>query len=191
MNLQESIIDEIQKFQNNLYCEKGGKNMFFKKAQKNEIAKSVSQQFDLSLLLNNSIYISSDNEIYVNYPTLKLFIHEEIYENIIDHLLNLFNKTILKYGNYSFNLNLEGFTVSAAERHKNAIILFSNKCLQNTDFEYSLLVNKIRILNTPSVIDILIKMFKPLFTIETTNKIKYFNKTDSIEIIEQLQLQNK
>ena len=188
MDLNSQFINEIQEFQDNLYCEKGGKNIFFKKTQKNEIAKSVSENFELSRLLFESIYISSENEIYINYPTLKLFIHEEIYENIIDHLLNLFNETILKYGNYSFNLNLEGFTVSAAERHKNVIILFSNKCLNNTSIEYSILVNKIRILNTPSIINILIKMFKPFFPKNITNQIEYFNKQESVDIIKKLEI---
>jgi len=169
----------MQEMQDNLYKENGGKNMFYKNTQKNEIAKTVSQNFELTRLLNECIYIVKDNEIYLNYPALKLFIHEEIYEDIANHILSLYNESIAKYGNYSLNMNLQGFTISAAERYKNIIILFSNKCIQQTDIEYSNVVRKIRILNTPSVINMLIKMFKPFFSKAVEAQLEYYDKKET------------
>ena len=174
-----NIMREMEQYQQQFYEENGGKNMFFKKTQKNEIAKSVSQNFELARLLSESIYILCENEIIIDYPTIKMFIHEEIYEDIVNHILNLYRECIVKHGIFSVNINLNGFTMSAAERYKKIIILFSNKCMQTTEHNYSMLTQKLRIFNTPACIQILVQMFRSFFAIGVEQKIDFFNKLES------------
>lgn len=174
-----NIMAEMEQLQKQFYEQNGGKNMFFKKTQKNEIAKSVSENFELARLLSESIYMIGENEIIIDYPTIKMFIHEDIYENIVNHILNLYRECILTYGKFSVNINLNGFTVSAAERHKNAILLFSNICIQSSDFDYANLTQKLRIFNTPACIQLLVQMFKPFFANGIEQKIELLNKSES------------
>ena len=152
----------------------------------------VTNNFDLSEMINKSIFIllteknEIKNEIYIDYTLLKLFIHDDIYDKIIDHILALYNECIIKHGDYSINLNLDGFTISAAERHKNAVKLFSEKSFNVKEFNYVDLVNKIRIINSPSIMDTLIKIFKPFFGKNIKEKIEIYKKNDSINITNQL-----
>lgn len=180
----KNIVYEMQEIQNSLYNDQS-KNMFFKKTQKNQIAKTISEKFDLKTLLANAMFIvpSAPDTIYLDYPTLKLFIHEEIYQHLIDHILSLYNICIAKHGKYSIYINLGQFTISAAERHKNAIIMFSNECLQNQKFDYVACIEHIHILNTPSIMSTLIQMFKPFFAKNIINIIKTNNKKESEDII--------
>ena len=91
----KNILYEMQEIENSLY-QNQSKNMFFKKTQKNQIAKSISEQFNLKQLLANSVYIipSTPDCIYLDYPTLKMFIHEDIYQELIDHILVLYDTCI-------------------------------------------------------------------------------------------------
>jgi hypothetical protein len=184
MEISKNILDEMQQIQNSLYQDQS-KNMFFKKTQKNQIAKTISEQFSLKQLLANSVYIipSRQDCIYLDYPTLKMFIHEEIYQELIDHILILYNICIKNHGHYSVYINLSGFTMSAAERHKNAIIMFSNQCVQNMEYNYVDLTKDIYILNTPSIMATLMQMFKPFFAKNIATLIKCHNKKESEDII--------
>ena len=182
-------LEEMQEIQENLYEKNGGKNFFFKNAQKKEIAKNISENFDLKTLLNQCIYIlptESSNEIYIHYPTIKLFIHDEIYEDIIQHLLNLYDECIIKYGNYKLNINLDGFTISAAERYKMCVYLFSKKYIEKYITYDDNCIEKINIFNTPSVIQHIIKLFKHLFPSNIDHKIVYCSKKDSPSIMKNM-----
>lgn len=189
MTSNSDIVYKMEEMQENLYEKNGGKNFFFKNTQKKEIAKNISQNFDLTTLLNQSIYIlptQSNNEIYIHYPTIKLFIHDEIFEVIIDHLLSLYDECIIKYGNYNLNINLHGFTISAAERYKTIVNLFSKKCVEKYNHNNDKYIEKIRIFNTPSIIEYIVKMFKHLFPNNIDHKIEYYNKKDSVSIMKNM-----
>jgi len=183
-----NIIHEMQEMQTGLYNESGGKNIFFKKTQKLDIAKTISEKFDLQEIIDKCIYIlpTKMNEIYIDYTILKLFIHDDIHEKIIDYLLVLYSECITKYGTFTLNINLDGFTISAAERHKNAVKLFSQKCLNTKEFRYGELNEKIRILNAPSIMDTLVQMFKPFFAKDLVHRIELYKKNESVNIIKQL-----
>ena len=183
-NSQSNLLKEMQEIQENMYKEHK-KNTFFKKSQKLEIAKTVSQNFELSILLQKSIFILQENKIYIDYTILKMFIYEGIYENVITHLLELYKICIQTYGNYIVYINLNGFTISAAERHKKAIIMFSRRCLNEPNMNYGDLMEKTYILNTPSTINILMQMINPFFPKNFLNRVEYYKKDESENIMNQ------
>jgi len=184
--LNKNILYEMEEIQKSFYNEQS-KNMFFKKSQKTQIAKTINEKFDLSQLLANTIYIlPNTNWIYIDYPTLKMFIHPEIYRQIVDYILLLYRKCIASHGNYSLYVNLNGFTISAAERNKDGIILFCTNCLNQKDFNYSELITKIHILHAPSIMTTLMNMFKPYFAKNISERIELYKKTESDELINQL-----
>ena len=190
MTETKNIIYEMQEMQTGLYNESGGKNLFFKKTQKMDIAKMISEKFDFTEIISKCIYIlpGKMNEIYIDYTILKLFIHDDIHEKIIDYLLVLYNECITKYGNFSLNLNLEGFTISAAERHKNAVKLFSEKCMSTYDIRYGELTENIRIFNTPCIMETVVKMFKPFFAKNIAQRIELYKKNESVDIMKKMSI---
>ena len=65
MNLEEQLAAYKQK-----YYDSNKKNTFFKKSQKMDCAKEVSQNFSLQQLLDNSVYVvENTNYIYIDYPS--------------------------------------------------------------------------------------------------------------------------
>ena len=82
-------------------------------------------------------------------------------------------------------MNIDTFTVSAAERYKNIISLFNEKCIQGRyDYTGALRYNKIYF--TPNVIDMILKILKSLLTPEALSKVIYLSKNDSKNKLEDL-----
>jgi hypothetical protein len=190
----KGLIDKIQEIQETYYKQQS-KNTFFKKSQKMEIAKTINKNIDLNILLENSVYIipivSSENKqnmIFIDYPTLKKFIHKDIYEQVTNYVLELYNICIQKYGNYIIYVNLDSFTISAAERYKDAIILFTQKCF-NENINYQDFVDKVYILNTPSNISSVIQMLKPFFPKNFFDRVQHYTKDESENLMNQWKMQ--
>lgn len=184
--MNTALLDEMQRMQDTLYEQDGGKNTFFKKSQKTEIARTISQNFELERLLNDTIFIiSGTNEIYMDYPHLKMFIHPDIYDSIIEHIFKLYDICITQYGGYHVNINLSGFTVSAAERHKNLIISFANRCtgLLQTGTDYSAYTIIMRVLNIPTSIEMIVRMFKPFCSPIVRERVTLLSKSESEPIM--------
>ena len=115
-----NILDEIENKKSEIYNE-SGKNMFFKKQQKNDVAQQISQQFDMNQLLNLTCY-SEDNQIVIDYTIIKLYAHPDNYSQIIDYIMALY--TTKKHLKVTFHFNINGFTVTSAERYKDFIKMY-------------------------------------------------------------------
>ena len=114
-----------------------------------------------------------------------MFIHEDIYEDIVNHILNLYRECILKHGTFSVNINLNGFTVSAAERYKDCISFFCKKCM-NSSTRYSKLIEKMYIYNTPSMVENIALIIKPFIDPNVGQCVVLLSKADSPNMIKQL-----
>jgi hypothetical protein len=163
------------------------KNTFFKKSQKMDCAKYISDSIDLDTLIDNTIYVvPNTNTIYIDYTVFKLYATPENYDKIIDHIMNTFKYIINYYSTYEVYINLDSFTVSSAERYKDIIRSFCDKCL-NDSTNFGELLSKFHILNTPSVMELIIKIFKPFVDPIVINKIQFHKKEESAEIIKTMQ----
>ena len=175
-----NLLQELDNFQNTYYSQNGGKNTVFKKSQKFDCASQISNNFDIQLLLNNTIYIITDtNKIFIDYTVFKLYGHPDNYKLIIDRLFSLFSETINNYGFYECHINLNTFTITAAERYKDIIEIFCNECLQNQPTKYALFLSNMHIYNSPSMIDYISKMFMKYIEPTVRTKINIHNKNDS------------
>lgn len=147
-----NLLKEIENFQNNYYSQ-NGKNLFFKSKQKMDCANQISQEFALDQLLANTIFVIPDsNSVYFDYNIFKLYANPSNYQKIIDHVISSFLQCITRYGNFELHVNLNSFTITAAERYKSAIEMFCNVCLRNQTRFASLLV-KMCIYNSPGMIE--------------------------------------
>jgi hypothetical protein len=121
----------------------------------------------------------------MNYSIFKLFANDAVYYQMIQRVFFLYDQNISQYGNYFLIINLDGFTISAAERYRDFITLFSNICMAS-DKKYTSFVEKVQILNTPHVFDTIIKMFKPFIAKEISGLIEPLSKQQSVSILQEI-----
>jgi len=182
---ETNLIKDVTQLQNEYY-KNDPKNMFFKKNQKLDCAKHIESQFDLNDLIAETVYIiPNTNKIFVDYMILKLYANPDNYEIIINHMFELYNYCIEYYGNFEININLNSFSISAVERYKSVIKIFSDKCItKNRD--YSLNIVQMKIYNTPFMIDSISKLIKPFIDYRIYDKIVMYSKEESVHLLREL-----
>jgi hypothetical protein len=161
------------------YYQTHNKNTFFKKQQKFECAEMVCNRIPLESLINQTCWIIPNmNQMVFDYRIFKMYANPANYMEIVENVLVFCNWCVKEYGTFEFNFNLESFTISAAERYKDTVVLFCDECFKrNTRFSESLI--HMNIYNMPNVIDQISRMLLPLIPVETRPKIRLFSKTDS------------
>jgi len=177
-----NVLEKIEQLKK-IYFENNNKNVLFKKSQKDDCARYISENIDINLLIEKTVYIiPNTNIITFDYPVFKLYANGDNYTKIIDHIMNLFDYAIKYYSNFEVNYNLESFTVSAAERYVPAVKEFCNRCLTQST-KYSDLMKVFRILNTPSVMDMIIQIFKPFAEKTVIQKLVLLKKDETAKYL--------
>jgi hypothetical protein len=181
-NTNSINITELNKIQENYY-NSNSKNILFKKTQKFDCAKEICKNIDINAVLSKTIYIvPNTNSLYMNYPLFKLFANPDIFDLIVDHIITMCRSLIDNFGWFDVYVNLESFSVSAAERYKPLIQSYNEKCLnKNTDF--ALLMKKLNILNTPSVIEMIVKILKSIIDKNVYEKVNFIKKGEESKTI--------
>lgn len=175
-----SIFERMTYFQTD-YFEKNNKNTFFKKNQKFDCAKYISNNVDIDKMIETAVFIlPGKNVIFVDYLIFKIFAYDDNYDRIIDHIMNLFDYAIKYYGSFEVNLNLRLFTASAAERFIPAISKFCKRCLSHHT-NYTEHMNFFRILNTPLVMEMIIAVVKPFVEKDVICKLTFLSKEETIK----------
>lgn len=181
----DSNLEKIQQYQNEYY-RTNPKNTFFKKAQKQECAESICNQFSLEDLMNSTFWIvPNKNQLYFDYRTFKVFGNPAVYSEIVENVLRLCQWCVDEYGTFDIHVNISSFTISAAERYKDLIRLFCDECTRR-DTCFSELLNEMNFHNTPNSIDQISKMIMPMLPVEVRPKLRLFKKEQSTEILKQL-----
>jgi len=177
---------EIQKMQNAFYNETGGKNVFFKKAQKYECASHLSSKIPMQTLLERMCSILPNTDcVYISYPIFKTFAHPDNFAEIVNFILAHLDLINNKYGKIDAILDLDGFTVSAAGRYTQFIQLFCNSCFYK-NAGYIKALNKFTVYNCPSVIDTIQKMIMPFIDNLPTSNVDIILKTDTKKYAERI-----
>uniref|UniRef100_A0A6C0JG12 CRAL-TRIO domain-containing protein n=1 Tax=viral metagenome TaxID=1070528 RepID=A0A6C0JG12_9ZZZZ len=170
----------------NQYYADNKKNTFFKTRQKNECANTVLQNVGIETLIPNTIYhIPNTNRIFLDYNVFKLYATPDNYDTVVEYILAVFNKCITENGNFEAHIDLNSFTLSAAERYKTIITLFINKCMI-TNSGYSKNIGKMCIYNTTSTFQGIAKFLMPLIDPTVKSKISIYDKSVSPEFISQI-----
>ena len=181
--------DEFMKKMNNLtnqYYADNKKNTFFKARQKNECANTVLQNVGLETLIPNTVYIiPKTNRIFIDYNVFKLFATTDNYNAVVEYILAVFNKCILEHGNFEAHIDLNTFTLSAAERYKTIITIFINKCMV-VNSGYSKSINRMCIYNTTNTFQGIAKFLMPLIDSTVQAKISIYDKSVSPQFISQI-----
>jgi hypothetical protein len=175
---QQDIIQKVKEFQDNYYSV-NKKNFFFKKKQKLDFASNVCDTFSLEDLINKTIYsIPDTNIVFIDYTIFKLFANPNIYSQIIDFIVSCFQEKINSHNSFELHINLDTFTITSLERHKNIVNVFIDTCLKNNT-TYTTYLNKINIYNASKNFDTIIKTLKPIIEKEVYHKIILLDEDNS------------
>jgi hypothetical protein len=176
--MSESLLNELNKFKDTYYIE-NKKKIFQKKSQKYEVAKEITSRFDINVLLQKTAYIiPNTNKVFVNYLMFKQFAQPDNYELFVKYVQNLVYIVIDKKKSFECHINIESFTISAAERYKGVIKTFSEGV-----FGYTENMDAIYVYNSPLMIEKISKVFLQFIDQSIKNKITLVNKTDGEEIV--------
>ena len=94
--------------------------------------------------------------------------------------------TLLIYIQNNIHINLNGFTISAAERYKEFISKFTSQVMTRTDEKFSKQLIKLSIYYPPSVIETIKKMFMSFVDRDIKEKVNIIEKSKSEELYKQL-----
>ena len=163
------------------YYQTHSKNMIFKKRQKQDCAEVVCKQYGLETLMNRTFWIvPNHNQLFYEYRFFKLYGTPDNYSIIVENVLSLCTWCVSQYSTFELHVNLASFTMSAAERYKNLIIIFCDECLRReTHFTESL--DFMYLYNIPTVFDNISRLLLPLIPPEVRPKIRLVKKEDSTE----------
>ena len=185
MSQSSNILDEINKTQNEYY-ETNKKKMFFSKMQKMDCAKEIVDKFDLNELIEKTIFvIPNTNKVYIDYPMFKLYANPDIYNNIIEHVIQLFSYCINYYNTFEVILNLKSFTITSAERYKDVIKFFCEECFKS-DTQFVKLLDQLKIYHTPHVMEAISSLFRPFSDPIIYKKMTTYSKSESDKLLEEL-----
>lgn len=188
-----TLSEKIQKVQMEYYA-KNGKNMFFKKTQKNNCAEIVCSTMNLEDLIDETVWIiPNTNGVVIDYTIFKTYATIDNYGKIMDAIIEKFCDCIRDFDEYNVYVNILGFTVSSAERYKPVVELFYGKCFMGG--QYGVLMEKLnhmKILNAPSVMDSISAIYNAIISPVIKPKIEIYKKAESTEIMNRiLQLRNR
>lgn len=182
MNPNINFLNKLVELQNTYYSN-NKKNIIFKEKQKQDCASSITQQLSLNELLDRSVFILPNSyKIYFDYNIFKTFAEPSVYNDILNHIMGLTVYCIKTYNTYEVHMDLNSFTVSAAQRHKTFIQLYNACCLKG-DIQFSTILSSMHLYNVPSIIDSIATILNPF--IEPTVKTKIFlhNKVESPSLL--------
>ena len=162
MSLEEKLFQFREK-----YYKENKKNTFFKNSQKMACAEEITKTFSVNELLNKGVY-REHNKIFVDYPLIKTFVNPTIYSNILQHVEYLTGVILSQNEYFEIHLNIQSFTMTAAQRYNELIKEFCNIYL-NSKYEEKL--KHIYITNPPNIISILQTMFHPFISESAKDKV--------------------
>lgn len=173
---------EIESIREEYYSE-SGKNVVFKKQQKYDCAKQVVSHISIDVLLDRTCWIDEKtNYVMFDYPIMKTYASPEVFDAITDHIIGKFRVVKNVQGALVVILNLDGFTVSAAERYKSLIEMFCTKCF-NLQMGFAQILTKLVISNAPSTIESVRPILMSFMLEEIKSKLQIVGKKDTAEVL--------
>ena len=153
------------------YYNKNGTSILFKNAQKRDCAVEIVNNIPINRLLRETIYIvENTNHIYIKYEILKSFAAPSVYSMIINRISNLVELCIENHGSFQLYINMNTFTITAANRYKELIQMFCEKALQS-DSIYHTKLQAIYLYNYPAIIPVLTQLFSAFVDSSAREKV--------------------
>lgn len=175
-----NFLDRINNLQNEYYLKNGGKNILFKKTQKQDCAMNVSNQIGIEEFLINLVYINpEDKKLFIDYFVFKSFANPSNYAIITEYIINQVTFMIKEYGQYQMYVDLNGLTISAVERYKDFLHYFMmeiTKKYEEYNINYVSYLEHLHLYNTPNVFEQILPSVKPFLEPEIIDKMILYKK---------------
>ena len=107
-----------------------------------------------------------------------MFANTNNYKIITEFILGEFEKVLKMHDKFECHLNINTFTISAAERYKTMINIFCEKALASNT-QYSDKIDKFIIYYPPSMIQNISKIFSPFINPNVKDKVIFYDKKSS------------
>ena len=170
MQHTNSLQEKIQKLQDQYYST-NKKNTFLKNSQKQKCAKHITEHIPLKVLLEKSFYIKENTNHVVNdYVVFKTYANPSNYNDIVEFTMELTQKCIKENGSFELHVNLDTFTITAAQRYSELIKIFCEKCLKKQSVFYDYM-DHVYIFKYPSMIAAIQNVFSAFMDKEALNKV--------------------
>ena len=181
----ELLVGLMEQYRENYY-ESEKRNFFFKKSQKIDCAKKMTNAFPIEDMINTTVYIIPDtNKIIFNYTIFKLYANDDIYNLIIQKVLDLYDIILTKNPDFEIHVILDTFTITAAERYKNVIKMFCEKCM-NSKMNYTDCLRCMYIYYCPSMIESIAILLKPFIDPKIISRVTYYSKVESPSLLQEI-----
>jgi hypothetical protein len=115
----------LQQIKDEFYSVTPKRSFFGKTSQKMECAHRIATRFSVQELLRATVFpIPHTNKLYFDYTLFKMYATPDHYEPIVTYMTNEINALIDTHAHFELHVNLQTFSVSAAERYRDAIQMF-------------------------------------------------------------------
>ena len=183
----DDLIIQMEKFKNDFY-EREQKNNFFKKSQKLDCARKLSQNFEFEEMMQKTMFaIPGTNKLVFDYSVFKLYANPNNYNAIVDYAIGLYDFILLQFPTFEIHIILESFSISAAERYKSIIQAFCMRCM-TAEAKYSKLITTMYIYYTPSMVESINTLLRPFIDKDIGTKIVLYSKAESPDCLKKLLL---
>jgi hypothetical protein len=182
---ENNLLKQVEDYQTNYYSQ-NRKNIFFKSKQKMDCATQISQEFDINQLIQKTVFlVPNSNRVFFDYTLFKLYGNPDNYQTVVNYVLTVLTHCIDTFGEYELHVNLNSFTITAAERYRIIIEMFCNECLKKQTRYASKLI-KMYIYNSPSMIEHVTGLFGNLIDPLIRERMVMYNKEETGTKIEEL-----
>jgi len=180
---EDRTIQTVIQLRDKFYDETRKHVIFNKDKQKFECGEVIQQQIAFETLMQKTFWIvPNTNKVYFDYSVFKLYAIPENYESIVDRVLTFCTQCANHFHYFEVHVNIESFTVSAAQRYKDIIIMFCRECLVR-DTRFTERLSGLYIYNTPNMIEHISAILMPLIPPDVRPKIQLYNKKESPEMM--------
>jgi len=185
MSAEDDLMAQLEQFKSDYYTT-NTKNIFFKKSQKKDIAKHVSNNFNLEDLLRRTVFVIPDtHHMIVDYSVFKHYAHDENYEDIILYSRSLIQEIVNTHKKFTIHANIGSLTVTSIERHRKFMETINELYLGGED-GLSDYFEELYMYYPPSMIDSIFTFVRPFLDASLMNKMVVVSKKDSEQVFPQL-----
>jgi len=171
------LLERINKLRTD-FANDNKKGVFSSKQYKVDCANTVLKTIDIDTLLNSTLVTLPNSHLYFDYTIFKTFATPELYDRIIQFAVEKISQCIREYGTYEMHININTFSISAFQRYKPIIELYSHICNTfHTEFHEKIKI--MHVYNIPSTIETISKLIGPLLPQNVMQKVIRYDKVAS------------
>jgi hypothetical protein len=183
--MESNILNKLDALKTEYY-QNNTKNRFFKNTQKNECASNITNEIDLQTLFRHTVYtIKNSNHLFFDYTVFKNYMNTNVMSDIIQYIINIFNRLIHQHGSIIFHVNMDSYSITSHERYKQIYPMFFEACAQN-NIDFNKHVSIMYTYNSPKILTTLSSFFSAFMGNQSLQNVVLYSKAESKPLIDKL-----